>query len=236
MARPLTTLERGILEQLRRGATFADLRRELGSTGPAISNAVQALRWRGMIEWGRLALPGQPDPALEPAPDLDCDPDALTGCADDQRFAQVPVGTVRAALAEPAPASRRVRKPPAPPAPEPVFVYPKRQQRTEVPTIGAVEPLPAEFRREALIAAKRRQTAHANRLAGKGKAAEVTRWEAEKAAADAARLADPLEQAKTRLRRRGFTVFAAEVTGGPKGKFYVGGRLLTEAELMAKAG
>ncbi len=125
------------------------------------------------------------------------------------------------------------------PAPErgSVFVYPRRPTpRTGEVTIGMTEPLPPEFQREALIAARRRQKAYAHRLIGKGKAAEVTRWEAEKAAADAARLADPLEQAKTRLRRRGFTVFAAEVTGGPKGKFYVGGRLMTEAELMAKAG
>ena len=239
MARPLNKLESGILAQLRRGASFADLRRELGAAPAAISNAIQALRWRGLIEWGRLALPGQPEPQPqhEPGPEAVADPDTFTGCADDQLFAEVPTDAVRAVLEPPAaPPARKVRLPLPKPERETVFLYPaKPAPRTAELSIGDVEPLPAEFRREALIAAKRRQTAYANRLAGKGKAAEVTRWEAEKAAADAARLADPLEQAKTRLRRRGFTVFAAEVTGGPKGKFYVGGRLMTAAELMAKA-
>lgn len=246
MPRPLNKLELGIIAQLRQGASFADLRRELGAKPAAIRNAIQALRWRGMIEWGRLSLPGQPEPEREPEPqpqhepepEAVVDPDTLTGCADDQLFAEVPMEAVRAVLDPPCPPSaRKARLPLTKPEPATVFLYPgKPAPRAAVPAIGAVEPLPAEFRREALIAAKRRQTAYANRLVGKGKAAEVTRWEAEKAAADAARLADPLEQAKTRLRRRGFTVFAAEVTGGPKGKFYVGGRLMTEAELMAKAG
>lgn len=207
MARPLNKLELGIIAQLARGATYSDLRGELDAKPAAISNAIQALRWRGLIEWGRLALPGQPEPEPEASPPPEPEPEP-TPAAKPERRAAARIPEVR--LPRPAP-------------------------RTEVPAIGAVEPLPAEFRRDKLIAAKRRQTAYANRLAGKGRAGEVTRREAEKAAADAARLADPLEQAKSRLRRRGFTVFAAEVTGGPKGKFYVGGRLLTAAELLAKA-
>lgn len=104
------------------------------------------------------------------------------------------------------------------------------------PSIGDVEPLPEDWSRTAWIVQRRMQGSDARRAAGAGVTAKVARREIDKRAADTARLADPLEQAKTRLRRRGFTVFAAEVTGGPKGKFYVGGRLMTEAELMAKAG
>jgi len=275
MARPLNKLELGIIAQLAQGATFADLRVALDAKPIAISNAIQALRWRGLIQWERLALPGQPDsvaPAETPVEVISdlvgdnadavhpSDAAGLPGLGEDlvlgqlldapsvgvtdlgKDHAEKAEGLVVGHARQARPARPRKEALPVPvPAPArergSVFVYPARPApRAGVPTIGAVEPLPAEFRREALIAAKRRQTAHANRLAGKGKAAEVTRWEAEKAAADAARLADPLEQAKTRLRRRGFTVFAAEVTGRPKGKFYVGGRLLTEAELMAKAG
>jgi hypothetical protein len=249
MARALTWLERTIVAALDTDppATFEELQACTGARARDLHAAIRSLRWRGFIQWGRLALPPRARPEAAP------DPDEATGCADDQLFADVPaadaaqplaaansmrgVEDLRAALEPRSASPRKVQLQLPPPEPATVFVYPaKPATRTAELAIGAVEPLPAEFRREALIAAKSRQRAYHARLAGKGCAAEQTRREAEKAAADAARLADPLEQAKNRLRSRGYAVFAAEVTGGPKGKFVVGGRLMTEAELLAKAG
>jgi hypothetical protein len=62
--------------------------------------------------------------------------------------------------------------------------------------------------------------------------------------ADEARAADPIEQAKLALRKRGRIVFDASVDGGRKGRFFVSGQnhpetgkrlQLTEAELIALA-
>lgn len=50
-----------------------------------------------------------------------------------------------------------------------------------------------------------------------------------------ARLADPVEQAKTIIRQRGWVCFAAVISGGPKDKFYIGNRLVTKAQLLAFA-
>lgn len=52
-----------------------------------------------------------------------------------------------------------------------------------------------------------------------------------------ARLSDPIEQAKTIIRRRRYSVFNAEVTLGEagKGKFFIGNKLVSEAELLAMA-
>jgi hypothetical protein len=54
--------------------------------------------------------------------------------------------------------------------------------------------------------------------------------------AEQARRADPVEQAKLIIRRKTrLPVFGAEVTDGPKGKFFIGRRLVTEKELLAEA-
>lgn len=53
--------------------------------------------------------------------------------------------------------------------------------------------------------------------------------------AEAARLADPIEQAKTLIRIRGWQCFSAVISGGPKGKYYIGNRLVDEAGLIAFA-
>jgi hypothetical protein len=51
----------------------------------------------------------------------------------------------------------------------------------------------------------------------------------------AAREACPVEQAKAVLRRAGFRVFAAEVSGGPQGQFYVGTMLCSADEVLVLA-
>ena len=225
MARQLTTLERVILTALDTDppATMAELRACTGEKQSALVAAIRGLRWRGMIAMDRLALNRPTQQAAEPAPEPE---------------PAVPADPPPAADASPAGQAERRRETLVLPAPEPatVFVYPARPARAEKPAIGAVEPLPSSWSRTAWAVQRRMQGADARRAAGDGVTAKIAQREIEKRAADAARLADPLEQAKTRLRRRGFTVFAAEVTGGPEGKFYVGGRLMTEAELLAKAG
>lgn len=218
MARQLTTLERVILAALDHDppATMAELRACTGEKQPALLAAIRGLRWRGMIAMDRLALnrpePRPSDPSLGPAPGPPAEPPA----------------------APPRPRRKVLVLPAAEPAT--LAVHPARPARADAPAIGAVEPLPAGWSRTAWTVQRRMQGADARRAAGDGVTARIAQREIDKRAAEAARLADPLEQAKTRLRRRGFAVFAAEVTGGPKGKFYVGGRLLTEAELLAKAG
>lgn len=52
----------------------------------------------------------------------------------------------------------------------------------------------------------------------------------------AARLADPIEQAKQALRKRYTPVLNAETMGGEKGQFIVGRKTVSEAELLAMAG
>jgi hypothetical protein len=52
----------------------------------------------------------------------------------------------------------------------------------------------------------------------------------------AAREADPIEQAKTVIRRATHQmVVGAEIMDGPKGHFYIGRRLVTKSELLAEA-
>lgn len=71
--------------------------------------------------------------------------------------------------------------------------------------------------------------------------AAIAQIEAGRAAA--ARAADPIEQAKLALRRRGRVVFAASVTGGPADRYLVGGMVddagkpkqLTDRELIEAA-
>jgi hypothetical protein len=55
--------------------------------------------------------------------------------------------------------------------------------------------------------------------------------------AEEARLACPVEQAKTQLRKRFSPVVSAEFLDppGPEGKFLVGRKLVDEAELLAMA-
>lgn len=52
---------------------------------------------------------------------------------------------------------------------------------------------------------------------------------------DQARLACPVEQAKTVLRRRHAPVVSAETVGGPKGKFVVGRKTVSKSELLEMA-
>ncbi|HEX5183605.1 MAG TPA: hypothetical protein VFW19_10700 [Allosphingosinicella sp.] len=54
-------------------------------------------------------------------------------------------------------------------------------------------------------------------------------------AANAERAADPVEQAKLHLRRRGWNVFSGTVLGYRDGTYVVGTRLYTKAELLALA-
>lgn len=44
-----------------------------------------------------------------------------------------------------------------------------------------------------------------------------------------------LESAKTALRRRGFVVYDAEVTGGPRGYVSVDGKVVPRSEVIAMA-
>jgi hypothetical protein len=53
---------------------------------------------------------------------------------------------------------------------------------------------------------------------------------------DDARLADPIEQAKAKLRRKFSPVVNAEVSDGPAGHFYVGRKLVDQNELLRMAG
>lgn len=53
--------------------------------------------------------------------------------------------------------------------------------------------------------------------------------------AEQARLADPVEQAKSILRRRYSPVVSAEVVNGPRGKFVVGRKVVSQTELMDMA-
>lgn len=59
--------------------------------------------------------------------------------------------------------------------------------------------------------------------------------ELERVQAEDARLSCPIEKAKLRIRRAGHVVHGAEVTGGPAGKFVVGRKMLSKAELFAMA-
>lgn len=52
---------------------------------------------------------------------------------------------------------------------------------------------------------------------------------------EARRAADPVEQAKAVLRRRGYVVFAAAIQGGEDGQYIVGRRLLDRDGLLALA-
>jgi hypothetical protein len=101
-------------------------------------------------------------------------------------------------------------------------------------------------------AGRRSQTAEAARIldanpdAISGRNASVTAaiGQVRRQRADEARAADPIEQAKLALRKRGRIVFDASVDGGRKGRFFVSGQnhpetgkrlQLTEAELIALA-
>lgn len=66
----------------------------------------------------------------------------------------------------------------------------------------------------------------------------ITQRYLEKQAADMARIADPVEQAKLKLRRNNRVVFSESVYGGRKDRFIVSGRgreSISTAELMALA-
>ena len=63
----------------------------------------------------------------------------------------------------------------------------------------------------------------------------VAQMQLESELKEKARLACPIEQAKTLLRRRYPMVVTAEIVGGPKGKFVVGNRTVDEKELLAMA-
>lgn len=70
---------------------------------------------------------------------------------------------------------------------------------------------------------------------GAGTGLKLAQMAIERQLAEEARLADPLEKAKIKLRKRYSPVCAAEVVGGPKGKFLVGRRMLSKRELFALA-
>lgn len=64
----------------------------------------------------------------------------------------------------------------------------------------------------------------------------ITQRELEREIDEKRRAECPIEQAKTKIRRATrLPVFAAEVSGGPKGKIYVGRKLMSERELLKYA-
>ncbi|MFN3370998.1 MAG: hypothetical protein ACK4Z0_05675 [Sphingomonadaceae bacterium] len=211
--RALTALERAVLVALGRAdapAGFRALRTELGCTRPALSNAIQVLRWRGFIQFGRLALvtppaapPTEPPGAPSPAP---------------------------------APAPRTPRRL-ALPEPEPLLV-PAARPRAPAPArrIGDVEPVPPGWNRTAWAAQRRIQGYSAGaRADGSNADQRILHAELTHRAAARARAACRVEQAKLALRRRGYAVYRADVTGGPADRYRVGHELLTEAELIERA-
>jgi protein-disulfide isomerase-like protein with CxxC motif len=99
--------------------------------------------------------------------------------------------------------------------------------------VGDTEPLPPGWRRTAWQHQRRIQAAsgrHGDNAYGRAE----TRDEAERLAR-AARDACPIERAKLALRRRGFSVFAAATLPGGGTGWMVGGRRMTDAELLAAA-
>lgn len=212
--RPLTPLERAVLAALGRAdrpAGFHALRAELGCTTLALSNAIQALRWRGFVQFGRLALTTPPTAPPRPEPP-------------------------KAPSRPPAPAPRTPRQI-ALPAPEPPVV-PAARPRSPAPErrIGDVEPVGADWNRTAWAAQRRIQGYSAGaRADGSNADQRILHAELSHRAAARARAACPVEQAKLALRRRGYPVYRADVTGGPADRYRVGRELLTEAELIERA-
>lgn len=101
----------------------------------------------------------------------------------------------------------------------------------------------ASFQRKAQLALRTNRKAAEAFLDG-GKTAEqapsvslkIEARKVEAARREQGRLLDPVEHAKTLLRRRYPMVVNAEIVGGPKGKFVVGNRTVDEKELLAMAG
>lgn len=95
----------------------------------------------------------------------------------------------------------------------------------------------AGVRRSKLLRAQAR--IDAGLPAGKaGQAMKLTQMALEAQHRETARLACPIEQAKTLLRRRGRVVFSASVYGGPKDRFIISGRgseTISTDELLAMA-
>lgn len=63
----------------------------------------------------------------------------------------------------------------------------------------------------------------------------VARQMADERAGKLFRATDPIERVKTFLRRRGYVVFNAAVMGGPVDHCMVGGRMMSEPDMMALA-
>lgn len=80
-----------------------------------------------------------------------------------------------------------------------------------------------------------RPSSRGHRTARAYASAKARNMRAEHQAA-AFRLSDPVEQAKTAIRRAGFACFEAEITN-PKahGKFFIGARMVTKEELFERA-
>lgn len=73
---------------------------------------------------------------------------------------------------------------------------------------------------------------------GGGQAVRLTQIALQKLRSDEERLKDPLEQAKTKLRRNGRVVYSMSIYGGPADKFIVSGRgsePVSANEIMAMA-
>lgn len=150
-------------------------------------------------------------------------------------------------LAEAAQAAERIsdRAPlPEPALPRAVPAHPPRRDPTQPPPDYRSQPQ-TEFH-AGLVAAKgkNRRAAEARLDAGKrpedepGVSMRITMRQIQRERAEVARLADPIEQAKTLIRRKTRSpVFGAEYSDppGPKGQFYVGRKLMSSAELLAYA-
>lgn len=96
-----------------------------------------------------------------------------------------------------------------------------------------------DVKRKGIMAAAQKRIDAGLGIAGRGAPAGIKIAQAalENQMAEEARLACPIEQAKTKLRRRHAPVIGAEIREGPSGKgFYiVGQRRVDEAELLAMA-
>jgi hypothetical protein len=101
----------------------------------------------------------------------------------------------------------------------------------------------AKARRAVSIEAQRILAANPNATKGRNQSVSSAIADLRRQWHEAARQADPIEQAKTALRQRGRVVFDASVDGGRKGRFFVSGQVdengrrkqLTDVELIKLA-
>jgi hypothetical protein len=217
----VNALERQILTTLQgedAPKTEAAIGRLISARTSDVKAAIRALRWRGFIAWDRLTIAGRDAGQYGCQNGADC-PGEETGIAPPKN--DMSDKAAAGALGEGATTVHGIASTSRPP----------RKLH-----IGDVEPLPADWSREAWQRQRKMQVTCGSVGRKGGVAAKILAREQAKIAAEKQRAMEPIEQAKTIMRRRGFSVYAADVIDPKTKGFIVGTRLLSFDELLVEAG